>query len=112
MTSWQSVLVMSAASSAPRRVGLMPTTTAPTRAAPASRKMYSAVFSRRTPTWNGPSRRRCLEQGAASSRFGHHLAPRPLVRFEQQAPVVVVGPEADQLGRRGDRRSGSSGSAP
>ena len=56
-TSWQSVWRTSCASSAPRRVGLMPTTAAPASAAPPIQYRYSGTFSSSTPTWNGPSRR-------------------------------------------------------
>ena len=43
-----------------------------------------------------------LEQSPAALRLGHDLAPCPLVRFEQQTGAVVFGPEAHELGGRGD----------
>ena len=62
--SWQSVCLMSRASSAPRRVGLMPTTVAPESVAPPSQNRYSGPFSSRTPTWKGPGRRRATASDA------------------------------------------------
>ena len=46
---------MSPASASPRRVGLIPTTTAPDRAAAASQKRYSGTLPSSTPTWGGSS---------------------------------------------------------
>ena len=56
--SWQSVARTSAARASPRRVGLMPTTAAPARAAPFSQKRYSATLGSRTPMWTAGRRRR------------------------------------------------------
>ena len=49
---------MSAASSPPRLVGLMPTTAAPDSAAAPIQNRYSGTLSSRTPTWKGPVARR------------------------------------------------------
>ena len=65
--SWHAVCLMSRASSCPRRVGLIPTTVAPARAAPPRRKRYSGTFSRSTPTWNGPSRRSAVSMRARAA---------------------------------------------
>ena len=59
--------VMSRASSAPRRVGLMPTTTAPVTAAAPSHIANSGTLSSRTPTWNGPGRRSSSSSAARSA---------------------------------------------
>src|SRR5262245_17618049 len=69
-TSWQSVCRTSCASSAPLRVGLMPTTAAPASAAPAIQYRYSGTFSSRTPTWNGPSRRATCRSAARAAASG------------------------------------------
>ena len=66
--SWQSVWVMSRASSAPRRVGLMPTTTVPVTAAAPSHMAYSGVLSNRTPTCGG------APSGSWSTRYAARAA--------------------------------------
>ena len=65
--SWQSVWRMSAASSAPRRVGLMPTTAAPDNAAAPIQNRYSGVLSSSTPMWNGPGRRCAIAVAARAA---------------------------------------------
>ena len=98
--SWQSVWLMSRASSAPRRVGLMPTTAAPASPAPSNRNTNSGTFSSSTPTWNGPGRRSCDEQLGAHARFLDDLAPRPPSILVEEPVGVVVRPAQDQLGER------------
>ncbi len=101
--SWQSAWATSRASSAPRRVGLMPTTVAPASAAPPRRKRYSGTFSRSTPTWNGPSPAQGLEHACPGRALRHDLAPGPRRVLEAQAGVVVLGTRQDQLGHRRHR---------
>ena len=89
--SWQSVWLMSRASSAPRRVGLMPTTAAPASPAPSNKKTNSGTFSSSTPTWNGPGRRSCTSSSARDARFLDDLAPRPASILVEEPVGVVVG---------------------
>ena len=105
--SWQSAWAMSRASSAPRRVGLIPTTVAPASAAPPRRKRYSGTFSRSTPTWNGPGLRRSRQHAGPGRALRHHLAPTPCRLLEAQAGVVVLGARHEQVGHRGHRRDDS-----
>ena len=101
--SWQSAWRMSRASSSPRRVGLIPTTVAPANAAPPRRKRYSGTFSRRTPTWNGPSRRKDRKHLGTVRALRHDLAPGPGRVLEAQAGVVVLGTSQDKVGHRRHR---------
>ena len=64
-SSAQSVWVTSRARSAPRRVGLMPTSVAPLIAAAPSMIQNSGTLSSSTPTWNGASAGRCARRNAA-----------------------------------------------
>ncbi len=101
----QSVWRMSCASSAPRLVGLIPTTAAPASAAPPSRKTYSGTLSSSTPTWKGAPSRRVLPCGSEDRRphraFVRDLRPRPRVSLEHQAGVRSLARGSDE---RGDRR--------
>src|SRR5690242_14820651 len=56
---------MSRPSSLPRRVGLMPTTVAPHKAAAPSSSQNSGTLSSNTPTWKGPSAGFCESRNAA-----------------------------------------------
>ena len=97
MMSWQSVWRMSVASSSPRRVGLMPTITAPERAAPVSRKKYSGMFSSSTPTWKGPGRRRSSSSAARALASATTCRQRPLPALEAEPDVVVLDPSHDEV---------------
>src|SRR5947209_1645466 len=103
--SWQSVCVMSRASSPPRRVGLMPTTVAPASAAPPSQKRYSGPFSSRTPMWKGPGRRSARATdarralSATTSAHDHESSPNSRPRWSSSArsassSATVSGVEA------------------
>ena len=91
--NWHSVWVRSRTSSSPRCVGLAPTTTAPASAAPWSQKTNSGTLSKRTATWNGPSRAPGLQPGGPGGGPCDHLgvAQPQVAGHEPEARVVGPG---------------------
>ena len=104
-TSWQSVWRMSVASSAPRRVGLMPTIVAPHTAPAPSQKLSSGTFSSRKPMWNGPGRRSAARERGACRRRARVLVPRPALVLEQQRRCAGRRGGAGSSRRRSRRRA-------
>ncbi len=89
-TTTQSVWRTSRASSSPRRVSLMPTITAPTRAAPKSANRYSGVLPRSTPTWNGPASGR----RAASASDHRRLSTATSRQLHWRSSTTIPGPSS------------------
>ena len=90
----------------PRRVGLIPTTAAPRRAAAASQNRYSGRLSISRPMWNGPGGALLIGDGCTHRRGLHELSPAPALVAEKQSGAVVVSPRKQQLGHAGGEPTG------
>ena len=73
----QSVRRTSPARASPRRVGLMPTTTAPDSAAAPSQNRYSGTLPSSTPTWGGSRSPNDARSALRAATGRHRLGPGP-----------------------------------